>query len=549
MLRKIYLLLLFVNIFLWCGEANSYSRSRKAEFNGAYLTGLNLYQLGAYEFVLKLYGKNLPEPSADFYENSMSLTLENLQVKNINNIKSATENVSKTIPLITDFNIENFSDNHVSITLKANSPLKIDSARHSSDGYILRIKISEEFDKFYVKNIVLPPPKQTISPKSTLPFAVSTKITLELRDAELSDVLRMLMTQIGRNIIIDPSFPKNILITMSINDERIDEVLNYLLRTYGIACYTAGKNTLAFGTRDELYKLSGANLIKSFRISYANINAASTMLKNLASLKDSEITLDERMRTIYINTNPAKMEEVEELISIIDVPARQIMIHASIFEFYDESALDVENVLQIVYDEWTKFDIYPRGGINYKYDELIREKSSGISRTITGALTALEQKNKGKILANPSVIAIDGQEAAIKLTQDLIYISGRDEAGNPTTKTEEVGPQLTFTPHIETDGYIRLKIHIQTGEIIALTSSGNSANLPTTSNRDVKTEVRVREGMPFVVGGLYQEYKLNSVARIPILGNIPLLGELFTYRSKENKKTQAIMIVTPYIIK
>ena len=152
------------------------------------------------------------------------------------------------------------------------------------------------------------------------------------------------------------------------------------------------------------------------------------------------------------------------------------------------------------------------------------------------------------MLANPSVIAIDGQEASIKLTQDYTYVSGKDEAGNPTTETEEVGPQLTFTPRIERDGSIRLKIHIQTGDVIDRVSSGNAENLPVTSNRDVTTEIRVRDGMPFVIGGLFQDNQSKLVTRIPILGQIPLLGELFTYRSTEHTRTQAVMVVTPYIL-
>ena len=72
--------------------------------------------------------------------------------------------------------------------------------------------------------------------------------------------------------------------------------------------------------------------------------------------------------------------------------------------------------------------------------------------------------------------------------------------------------------------------------------------MPITTTRSVKTEVRVRDGMPFVIGGLFREDSTNNVSRIPILGNIPLLGELFTFRSNNKTKTQVVMIITPYIL-
>ena len=72
--------------------------------------------------------------------------------------------------------------------------------------------------------------------------------------------------------------------------------------------------------------------------------------------------------------------------------------------------------------------------------------------------------------------------------------------------------------------------------------------MPVTTTRSVKTDVRVRDGMPFVIGGLFREDTSKNVSKIPILGNIPLLGELFTYRTNSKVKTQVVMVVTPYIL-
>ena len=153
-------------------------------------------------------------------------------------------------------------------------------------------------------------------------------------------------------------------------------------------------------------------------------------------------------------------------------------------------------------------------------------------------------KGKGRTLANPSVITLEGEEATITLKQNIMYSAGLDNNRNPTWSTTEVGPELTFTPTIEDKGYINLTISISTGDYLGKDTDGNII----TTDRNVETHIRVRDGMPFVLGGLFMDVKSRLNTKIPILGDIPLLGNLFRYTSDEHDKNQAVMIVTPYIL-
>ena len=269
------------------------------------------------------------------------------------------------------------------------------------------------------------------------------------------------------------------------------------------------------------------------------------MLKNLVGLADNEYTQDDRMKTIHINTNPAKMRKVEDAITRLDVPAHQVMIRASIFEFNDSATTDVQIALNAVYDKWT-FTADPANGsgiLSFE-DRTYSQGRSNFDRYITGTLQALENKGKGRTVANPSVIAVDGQEATISLKQDILYTKGFNEKGNVEWGNEEVGPELKFTPRIEENGYVYLDINITTGDYLGKDTDGNIQ----TTTREVTTKIRVRDGMPFVIGGLNQDGRIITEARIPVLSNIPLLGELFKYKNDEHNRTQAVMIVTPYII-
>ena len=555
MLRKFILTFTVAIMISVCGISNGATKNSNPKFppkyTGPLLRYCRMYQLGEDEFILKLEGRNLPFPEHESRNNSLYITLNDSKIYHPDEIVSSLNATIDSIPMIYDVKAENLSDDEAFwgvVTLRANSQLKVVSLSRAHGGWQFRVK--SEGDKLALGGAYVPQPKLIPSPESKLPFRVDSKITLELRDAELRDVLRGIMAYIGRNVIIDPSFPNDVLITMTLNDVRADDVLNQFMRTYDLACYSSGINTLTFGTREGLYKLSGERSIKQFQIHFADPAQVSTMLRTLTALGDNAVTVDERMKTVYVNTNPAKMQEVEELIELLDVPQKQVMIRASVFEFNDNDTLAVQNALNIAYDD-IQLQLGGTTGIrvNYRADRTLSGRTVWTDRVITDAFAALEQKVKGKVLANPSVIAMDGKQAEINLTQDYPYVSSRNkDDGTVTWSTEEVGPKLTFTPRIGRDGYVTLTLDISTGDVVGTQTSSTGEEMPVTTTRSVKTEVRVRDGMPFVIGGLFMEDQGKNVSKIPILGNIPFLGELFTYRSNSKTKTQVVMVITPYIL-
>ena len=547
MSKRFCFVCILLSLLLSCSSLNA-AVNRNAKSTGPLLTNCSFYQLGTDEFVLKLSGRKLPAPQTEFIDDIIQITLEGTRAKDPAGINTSTFQVAETIPLVYDFSVENLSEdiNHFRavIVIKTSRAMKLDSVLKTSDGYTLRMKPLEAQSSFNDVKAFQLPTRTATAPENMLPFRVNTRVTVEFRDAELRDIFRMLMAQIGRNIIIDSSFPNDILVTMSIEDIRIDDVLNHLLRTYDIACFPAGKNTTAFGTKEGLYKLSGANQTKAFKIKYAEATQVKTLLVNLANIPDGNITVDERMRTIYVKTNPAKMEEAEEFIRCVDIPMKQVMIRASIFEFTDEDSGAIASALDIAYDEW---QIALGGGViafDYAEDRSRTGRSPRTARTLQHVFAILEGKNKGRVLANPSVTAIDGQSASITLKQDIMYSAGMDDNKNPKWETTSVGPALTFTPRIEDDGYINLDININTGDYIGKDSDGNIR----TSQRTVTTKVRVKDGMPFVIGGLFSESTVQQNDRLPVIGRIPLIGDLFVSKSTDKNKTQAVIVITPYIL-
>ena len=146
------------------------------------------------------------------------------------------------------------------------------------------------------------------------------------------------------------------------------------------------------------------------------------------------------------------------------------------------------------------------------------------------------------------MITIDGVEASISLTEDYPYISSRDDGGNPTWARETVGPQLKMTPRVGRDGVVTIQLNVETGDVIEMITGSTGEQMPRTSTRSLTTTVRVRDGEPFVVGGLFRENTTQRRVRVPILGSIPIVGEIFSFRFRDHQKTQAVVVVVPYIL-
>ena len=555
-------LALFLALGASFGVREAEARKKEKKWDGPLLSNYELYQIGAAELVLGLSGRRLPDPELSFEGNEVRLVLRNSRVD-----KSNMTNHSAVTPLVSEMSVNQVSDDVVMHFLTT-APLQLRSKRGAapSNDYTFRMIAAEEMQRVVDEPVKTRPKVQPPQPAS--PFSMKTPITLDLRDTELRDVFRMLGTHLKKNVIIDPSLPPA-LVTMTLKNVPMSEAFEYLVKTYDITYHMVGKDTIVIGTQDGLSKLAGNEEARMFKIAYGDLNTVQQLIVNLTKLPADRFVADVRQRAIYVTSTPAKLMEVSNIIQKLDKPNKQVMIYAKIFEFTDGATREVETAINAVYNHWWFSYTGVGGGRAGFIDDnrlgrnlSIRNEDAailpnmtdlqtpmhGIWREFDVALRAVENKNQGRTLANPSVITIDGQEATIRLTEDYPYISDRDDAGNPTWSTQTVGPQLKLTPRVARDGRVNLDLTIETGEVIEMITGSTGEQMPRTSTRNVTTHVTVSNGEPFVVGGLFSDTKTRQRTRVPVLGYIPLLGELFTFRNDINRKSQVVMLVVPYIL-
>lgn len=401
------------------------------------------------------------------------------------------------------------------------------------------------------------------------PFQTDRKITVDFRDVSLQDVFRMLGEIMKMNVVLDPSMAEVPLVTMKFEDAPLKEVFGYLMRLYRFTYAKVGR-TLIIGAPESISRAMGEEKTRAFQVAYSDVKSMPDILQGLTTVSKENILVDERLRRLFVKGSENQLAQFERVLQRVDHPGQQVMLRARIVEVKDDATDELETMLNAVYKNWwlSTNSSGARGGYSYINDPntynpptgdkrpggidfpgvTIPEIGGGGVKLLDTGLRALVTSNKGKVLANPSVITVSGQKASIKLVENLKYISARDEAGNPTYSDEEVGPKLEFTPVVGRDGIISVELSISTGEVVSWKEGNQGEMVPQTSKREVVTSVRVRDGEPFVVGGLFNERNSVNTTKIPILGDIPLLGELFKSKSKISDRTEVVMVVIPYIL-
>ena len=463
------------------------------------------------------------------------------------------------------------------LEIRVNQPLRLNAKKAFTPADEIGYRfVTANYVERQKREAAMPQPKRPAPLKADSgPFSSKIYVNLELRDTELKDLFRMLGGYMKKNVIVDPSVPQA-AVTMTMKQVPLSEVFEYLMKTYDIWYHMIGNNTVVVGTREGLSKISDQLDTRTYRTGYGEPKDLAPMLASILKIPVENILVDERLKTLVVTAGAQKHERIVEILQKVDKPGRQVMLHAKIVEFSKTAGKDIDAAVNMIYDNWhfrsisgsmntgvmrgvsrlpwrlgsdyyTAPDSANGGGFLPTITDP-KNVMNGLFREFDAAIKAMEQKGNGEMVASPSVIAIDGMEANISLTEDYPYVSDRNDAGNPSWSTQTVGPQLKLTPHVGRDGIITVKVDIQTGEVIEMMQGSNGEQMPRTSKRSVQTTVRVQNGEPFVVGGLFRDSKTSRIQKVPILGDLPILGTFFRSKGHSRTKTEAVIVVVPYII-
>ncbi|WP_432799596.1 type II secretion system secretin GspD [Poriferisphaera sp. WC338] len=262
------------------------------------------------------------------------------------------------------------------------------------------------------------------------------------------------------------------------------------------------------------------------------------------------IVADTETNSLMVLTSTSNFDRVKEIIEKLDRPVQQVLIKVLIAEVTHDNSLDLGV-------EFSSFNLRGDQGWSVGTDFGLSNLTDGISFSLMEsnldvAVKALEQEGKLDVLSRPYILTSDNQTASITVGEEVPFV--RDSRITDTGQTintvtyEDVGIILEVTPQVNAEGLVVMdvlpEISVQSEDSVEIT---DGVNAPKISKRSAETRVAIKDGQTIVIGGLVQDRVNERVSKVPLLGDIPLLGELFKSRSNEKVKTELLIFLTPYV--
>lgn len=291
-----------------------------------------------------------------------------------------------------------------------------------------------------------------------------------------------------------------------------------------------------------------------------------------SSNNDISITADEQTNSLVITADQSILQQLEDVIAKLDIRRAQLLVEAIIVEVQDGKGINLgvqwanKNVgvqqftktnLPIFNAAQGVQEFKRQGGTtsdNPAYDLFsnFNGLAAGFFNGDWGVLlTALSSNSKNDILSTPSIVTLDNKEASFNAGQDVPVLSGSQTTSGDniysTVERKTVGTKLKVTPQINEGDSVLMEIE---QEVSSVDSTATSSTLgPTFNTRTIQNAVLVKSGETVVLGGLMDDSSKQEVSKVPLLGDIPLIGQLFRYTSNEKNKRNLMVFIRPTIIR
>lgn len=449
------------------------------------------------------------------------------------------------------------------------------------------------------------PVKEEISPLKTRVISITAMQT------PLKEVLHMISEVVNLNIVMEKGVDPELPISMTVKDIVVDEALDIIFDSADYF-YLIKNNILIVKTMEtEIFELGRPNIIQDYRINIGGdiLSGASSgsggegqgaisgdvtltavsdntsyrfwdsMEKSLttllsagkgAGLSGSSFVLNRMAGTIMVTGTKKEMEKIRDYITNLKtVLNRQVMIEARIVEVQLSDSLKY-GVDWTAVGEW--LGAGPMSLSTNSFTNVITSGTPNFAMNIydndnlTVLLKALEAQGEVKTLSNPKVNIMNGQISMLSVGRNTTFISKVE-----TTTTEGTPPVTSFTvetnsilsglifglvPYINSDGEVTLTITPIITNLVTLDAetigTGNNSveiKLPTVDLREMSTTVKVMDGQMVIIGGIIDKKESLTVQKVPILGDIPLIGKLFQRVDKSYENTELIIMLIPRIIR
>ena len=445
---------------------------------------------------------------------------------------------------------------------------------------------------------------QTISTTSDSRSYAGRPVTFNFQDVPVRTVLQLVAEESNLNIVAADTVTGNV--TLRLVNVPWDQALDIVLQAKGLDKRRSG-NVVWIAPQSEIAQYEqdkeDARIALSNRVElvteYIQINYhnAAQIYKALTEAKGvggsgggggggqggqgsnvdtgflsprGRLVADERTNTLMISDTPKKVAEMKELIRVIDRPVDQVVIEARVVVATESFMRELgarfgltgtkDNVAFGGNLESNRLNLNDTTQITrgLMTDLAVTNPAGAVALSILNAgylldveLSAMQTQGRGEVISNPRIVTSNQREAVIRQGQEVGYVTIQPaQAGGvatPSVQFKEVLLEMRVTPTITNDGRVFLNLNVKKDEIEGFVDT-SIGDVPQISTRSVNTAVLVEDGQTVVVGGVYEFRERDDVSKVPFLGDIPFLGNLFKKKGRSKEKAELLIFVTPKVL-
>lgn len=359
---------------------------------------------------------------------------------------------------------------------------------------------------------------------------------LEFRGVALPEVLSALAKLCGWNIVTDASVQGSI--TLRLVNVTCDEALRFILEANNLGFRRIGNN-LIITSAERLQPPAEVPETISYRLAFGDVNAIRAAIA--AAVPGIRVAVDPRTNSLLITATAAQHEEVRKVLATLDIRIQQVLIQVHAIEVNRSSLTELG-----LFDEIGGiFKLKLEGGsILFKIAD---------QALVLFQLRALIDQRNGRVLAAPRIATLDGNRASI-LLGDQFPVVQTVPGSTPGTTTQTVtfvpvGVKLEVTPRINTGGLMTVTIKPEVSSVVEIITTTQGTRAPRIATRSAETTLTVADGQSILLGGLISQEERRQTIKVPLLGDIPILGELFRFTTTDVRNTELIFLITPSILR
>ncbi len=432
-----------------------------------------------------------------------------------------------------------------------------------------------------------------------------TPINLNFQSIDVRAVLQLLASNGDFNIVVSDSVSGTV--TLRLQNVPWDQALDIVLQTKGLDKRTkdnvvlvAPAAELAAQEQQQLQAIKDLEQLAPLRsdiiqINYAKASDIKALLEESSAGGGGEgrgqsflssrgsVTIDDRTNSLLVYDTSEKLEEIRNLIEVLDIPVTQVLIESRVVvantDFSRELGVraGISSLSDNVYGglvsvsgtnsgavETANSYIDSLGGdepFTYSADRLnvnlpVTSPAGSIGVAILKGdfyldleLSALQAEGRGEIISSPRVTATNQQEASILQGVQIPFQESSGGGGGATTTSfKDAVLSMKVTPLITPDEYVIMDLDIAQDSVGELVPGSNGGFVPSIDTRQLTTQVRIKNGETAVLGGIYETETRDGVTKVPVLGDLPVIGGLFRSKTRTDDKSEMLIFITPKIL-